>query len=87
MTQDVKDAELIGVFGYYTSLPLTGTAVKSSSRILMQDICAERAYDVTALCEVSDGKLIIPGELITAVGTEMNTEGETAEPGVVIKIS
>lgn len=87
VTQDVKDAELIGVFGYYKSLTLTGTAVKSSSRILMQDICAERAYDVTALCEVSDGKLIIPGELITAVGTEMNTEGETAEPGVVIKIS
>ncbi len=86
VTQNVKDASLIGIFGYYKSLCLESGAVKKTSRILMQDILLDEAYDVTAFCEISDGKVILPGGLISEIGRMGNHEGETSEPGAALKI-
>ena len=86
VTQNVKNADMIGVFGYYGSLTLESTAIKENSAILMQDILDDSALDVTELCEIKDGKLVIPGDLITKIGTSCNHEGDTSEPGLIVKI-
>ena len=52
----------------------------------MQDILDDSALDVTELCEIKDGKLVIPGDLITKIGTSCNHEGDTSEPGLIVKI-
>ncbi len=84
--QDIKSSSIVGVFGFYKSLTLKGGSIKENSVILMQDLCGDDAYDVTNRCKISNGKITIPGELITAIGTDENCDDDTAEPGAVIKI-
>ena len=84
--QEIGEADTVGIFGYFGSLTLYGEAVKPDSRVLMQDIAADAAYDVTAKCLISPGKLTIPGELISGLGRSENPVGDTSEPGVVVKI-
>lgn len=84
--QDVGDASLIGIFGYYGSLVLRSRAVRPDSRILMQDLLLTEALDVTDACEITDGCVMIPGELISHIGQMGNHEGDTSEPGLVLKI-
>lgn len=84
--QNIKIADTIGVFGYYKSLTLTGSAIRNTSRILMQDLLDDKAYDVTESCTVENGKLVLPGELIKSIGTSCNHEGDTSEPGLIVKI-
>ncbi len=84
--QNVKDASLIGVFGYYGSLTLESTAVKPNSRIYAQDLLCGSAFDVTAHCEIEDGRVTLPGALISEIGQMGNHEGDTSEPGLIVKI-
>ncbi len=86
VTQNIRDAELIGIFGYYDALILKSTAVRTSSRILAQDLLADEAKDITALCEIENSQIIIPGAVIETIGTECSPAGETAEPGMILKI-
>lgn len=86
VTQDVKAADMIGVFGYFGSLTLQSTAIREGSRILMQDLLDDRALDVTARCVIRGGSVTLPGELITEIGTSCNHEGDTSEPGLIVKI-
>ena len=86
VTQDVKSADTVGIFGYYGSLTLKSGAIKESSRVLMQDLLSDKAYDVSDYCKLSDGNMYIPGELINKLGTSCNHEGDTSEPGVILKI-
>lgn len=86
VVQNIKDAHTIGIFGYYGSLTLKGSAIKKGSRVLMQDLLSDKAYDVTDLCRTENGSLYIPGSLITELGTSCNHEGDTSEPGVVVEI-
>ena len=86
VTQNVKSASMIGVFGYYGELRLETTAAHANSRILMQDLLDGEALDVTALCEAGEGYVVIPGALIAEAGTMGNHPGDTSEPGLIVKI-
>ena len=82
---ELGDADTVGAFGYYGKLILNG--VKSGARILMQDLAGDSAYDVTGLCDSTDGRLTIPGELINTLGRLENPVGDTSAPGVILRIS
>ncbi|MBR5308847.1 MAG: hypothetical protein IKU43_08755 [Clostridia bacterium] len=86
VVQDIKSADTTGVFGYYASLTLKSTAVKEASRILMQDLLSDKALDVTAECRIENGRVYLPGDLINTIGTSCNHEGDTSEPGLIVKI-
>lgn len=87
VTQDCADASVVGVFGIYKSLTLKTSAATANSRVLMQDLLAENAYDITSLCTLSDGSVTIPGEVITEIGQSGNHAGDTSEPGAVVRIT
>ena len=86
IVQDVKGATKIGVFGFYGSLTLISTAIKKDSKVLIQDILSEEAFDITDLCIIHGNHIKIPGDLINSIGVSKNHEGDTSEPGVVIGI-
>ena len=46
----------------------------------------DMAVDVTQSISISDGKIIIPGQLIHKVGTSAQPTSDTSEPGVVIQL-
>ena len=47
---------------------------------------ADMAVDVTQSISISNGKIIIPGQLIHEVGTSVQPTSDTSEPGVVIQL-
>ena len=61
-------------------------AVKKGCKILAEDLMGNTAYDITDFVEISDGKLEIPGEIISEIGTSENEKGDTSEPGLVLKV-
>ena len=83
---DAGDASIFGVFGEYGALGIKTASAKAGCRVLMQDLLAETAFDVTEYVSVSDGTLEIPGNLIHEIGTSENGENDTSEPGLIIKI-
>lgn len=85
VTVDAENAEFIGVFGEYKELTIK-TELKNITGVYMQDIAGEEAYDVTGDVVFEDGKIIVPGELIHKIGTSAQPEGDTSEPGAVIKL-
>lgn len=85
VTAEIGDADTIGVFGEYKSL-LLKTSLSSVSSVLMQDLASNTAYDVTEKIGFNNGYIVIPGKLISSIGTMAQPDGDTSEPGVVIKI-
>ena len=51
----------------------------------MQDLADETAYDITDDTIFENEKIIIRGHLIHRIGTMAQPEGDTSEPGVVVK--
>lgn len=86
VTLDAGDAELFGIFGEYDKLNIKTSAVKDGCRIFAQDLIGETAYDITEFVTVSNGKLEIPGEIISEIGTLENEKGDTSEPGLILKV-
>ena len=80
------DATLVGIFGEYATLSLVTSFEEKPTRILMQDLAAETAYDVTEEVTWQNGTLTLPGTLIRTIGTEENPEGDTSEPGIILQI-
>lgn len=85
ITADSGDSDTIGVFGEYRTLTLR-TSFDKISRVLMQDLADNCAYDITDSVTFDCGNLTIPGELIGKIGTSTQPDGDTSEPGVVVKI-
>ncbi|MBQ9112525.1 MAG: hypothetical protein IJY08_02985 [Clostridia bacterium] len=56
------------MFGEYGSLVLR-TAFTSVDTVLMQDLAEDTAYDVSDEVELRGNEIIIPGELISRIGT------------------
>ena len=79
------DADTIGVFGEYKNL-IINTDIKRIKTLLLQDIAADEAYDVTADIDFFDDKITIPGELLSRVCCENQLSDDTSEPGAVLKI-
>ena len=82
---DVKDSTVIGVFGEYKSLILKVSSAPIA-QVFMQDLAADYAFDVTDLVTITDNQIVIPGELISHIGTCAQPEEDTSEPGVVIQL-
>lgn len=78
------DATIFGIFGEYATLSLRTSFTEKPTRILMQDLAADTAYDITEEVTWKDGTLTLPGSLIHTVGTEENPKGDTSEPGAVL---
>ena len=86
VTQEIGNADTVGLFGHYAAAVLKGSAITASTKVYMQDLAGDTAYDITEHCTVADGMLTIPGEYIDRIGTLANGAGDTSEPGVVVKL-
>ena len=84
VTADATDAEMIGIFGEYETLILR--TKKACKQVLMQDLAGDKAYDITEQVTFENNTLAIPGDLIHKIGTSAQPEGDTSEPGVVLKL-
>ena len=78
-----ENSKTIGVFGEYKNL-IIKTKLSDVKRILIQDLADDESYDITDSVEVKNGEIIVPGEIISKIGTLIQPEEDTSEPGVVI---
>lgn len=85
VTVDVRDSMIIGVFGEYKNLILNTTSAPIA-QVFMQDLADDRAFDVTDLVTLAENQIVIPGELISRIGTSAQPVEDTSEPGVVIHL-
>ncbi len=82
---DIENADTVGVFGSYQRLVLH-TEHRKISKVLMQDLADDLAYDITDDISFSDGVLTVSGCLIEKIGTSAQPKSDTSEAGVLIKI-
>lgn len=82
---DAEDTEIIGAFGEYKNL-LIKSKLKNITRVLMQDLAGEDAYDITNDVKISCGEVIVSGDIIHNIGIESQPKEDTSEPGVIIKL-
>lgn len=80
----VGNSDTIAAFGEYKSLTIDTEL--ENVKILMQDLAAETAFDVTDDLHFDGTKFTVPGELIAQIGTMAQPSDDTSEPGVLIKI-
>lgn len=85
VTIDIGNADTAAVFGEYKNL-IIKTEHKNIKSVLMQDIAADTAYDVTEHITFADSGFVIPGEIIHDIGTSAQPGDDTSEPGAAIKI-
>lgn len=86
ITLDAGDASILGIFGEYASLTVKSDCINSSSRVLAQDLLDDNCYDITEDIIINNGSITLSGELINTLGTMCSSEGDTSEPGLIIKI-
>ena len=82
---NVDDADTVAAFGDYQTLILE-TAHETVTTVLMQDLAADTAYNVTEDVLIENGNVKISGELLRKIGTVSQSMGDTSEPGVVIRL-
>lgn len=82
VTAFTADADRIGVFGEYQTLTLQTD--RQVSRVYMQDLAADRAFDVTDAVAITEGAVVFSGDLIATIGRSAQPATDTSEPGVVI---
>ena len=85
VTVDVKNATTIGAFGEYKNLILNISPAQIT-QVFMQDLADDIAFDVTNLVTITGNQIVIPGELISRIGTCTQPAEDTSEPGVVIQL-
>lgn len=87
VTLDVAGAVgLVGIFGSFDSLTLTGRSFPAGARVWAQDLAADRAVEVTGQVRLTTSRIEIPGSLIEAIGLSSATPGDRSLPGLVIKV-
>lgn len=72
----------LGVFGDVKSVTLRDGTRGGS--VLARDLAGGRSHDITADCRRMDGFITIPGDRLSAIGREMNGDGDCSSPGVEI---
>ena len=92
----IKDADVtlnvgdltgkIGVFGYYGSLTLTFNQDLTGKTIYAQDLLADKAQDITDQVTINGKTLTIDGKLLERIGLSAASEGDTSEPGLVLRV-
>lgn len=81
---EADGASTIGIFGLYRSL--TVKTDLPARQVLLQDLAGERAYDITEDIRRLPGALVLPGHLITKIGTEAQPPSDLSEPGAVLRL-
>ena len=85
VTLQTGDARTVAAFGDYDQLILE-TALPDVHSVLMQDLAADTAVDVSDEIRFQNGQLLLSGALIRDIGTRSQAAGDTSEAGVVIRI-
>lgn len=80
---NIGNSKIVAAFGEYKSLTLKTTSSDIKS-VLMQDLADNVAYDITNLVNFEKNKIVIPGDIISKIGTISQPDTDTSEPGVVI---
>jgi len=86
VTIKTEEASVVGIFGRYDCITLETALDTEGVQILAQDLADDHAYDITTYVTLAKGKITIPGYLIDIIGTSAQPEGDTSEPGLVVKI-
>ncbi|HYN04818.1 MAG TPA: hypothetical protein VE359_20370 [Vicinamibacteria bacterium] len=87
VTVEVVDAsQPVGVFGEYRTLTLALAAGRRVTRVLAQDLAADRTVDVTGRVALQAGSVTIPGAVIAEVGRSAQTPGDFSRPGLVLRL-
>ncbi|MBQ8533872.1 MAG: hypothetical protein IJ462_03475 [Clostridia bacterium] len=79
-----KNADTIGIFGEYSSL--TAVTDATFDKVFMQDLADDESFDVTEHIIRQDNRIIISGDLISQIGRLAQPDGDTSEPGVLLKL-
>ncbi|MBQ6947236.1 MAG: hypothetical protein IJN42_04230 [Clostridia bacterium] len=82
ITVSVGDADTIGIFGKYKTLRLE--TARPFTTVLLQDLAADTAVDITDKVSVSAKGLTLSGALLEQICAL--PEGDTSEPGAVLKL-
>ena len=82
---DTVDSDTIGIFGEYKNI-IMNTSFEAIERVLIQDLAADSAYDITEDVSFCCGRLTLSGELVRSICNEAQPVSDTSESGVVLKI-
>lgn len=77
----------IGIFGDYASLTLVlpkNTSIKGY-QIWGQDLAGDTPINITKKVIIENNRIILPGDVIRAVGLSAKTKGDVSDPGLVLK--
>ena len=72
----------LGVFGDFASVVVGDGA--AGSRIVARDLLGERDVDITSRCRISDGKITLPGDVLSEIGRSENPPGDFSSSGVAV---
>ena len=87
VTIDINGATgLIGVFGLFETLTITGRKFPLTGRVLAQDLAGDTATDITSEVRMTASELEIPGAVIAKVGLSVCSPGDRSLPGLVLKV-
>ena len=77
----------IGVFGNYASLTVEFEGNHKVTRVIAQDLAADRSQDITGEVKIDGSRIILSGELIKRVGLSARSRGDKSDPGLVLVAS
>jgi len=80
------DVQLIGVFGHFDSLTLVCPEGDRPTAIFGQDLAKGQPTDITAQCEWTFDRLVIPGHLLETLGTSAAAPDDLSDPGAVLRL-
>lgn len=85
---NIAEARTVGIFGSCKSITLKTGFDASRAQIFAQDLADDEngAFDITGLVSAGKDGIFVPGKLISEIGTICQPQGDTSEPGIVIKI-
>ena len=78
--------EPLGIFGDIGELSVT-IAGRSPSRVLACDLAGGFAEDITARTVFGGGRLTLPGDELSRIGTRQNPTGDDSSPGLVLELT
>ncbi len=81
------NAQTFGIFGYYKNLTIKTSLNLNKAIIKAQDLAGNKVLNITSMVKIEGSDLIIPGDVITKIGTGEQAKGDTSDPGLVLVIS
>jgi len=74
----------LAVFGHVKDLSLAdGT---DGGNVVVRDLLGGAAVDVTSRCRREAGRITLPGDELSRIGTSCNPDGDDSQPGVIVEV-